>query len=95
MKLLSKSAWVVFTAGPTHAPRMYEEASALIRSFDANVCPHVLPDRAVYRHSSAAGQTVLEAEPDGKAALEIAQLHTWTCAHVRKSTFTHVGTVAR
>jgi len=65
------------------------------RSFDANVCPHVLPDRAVYRHASAAGQTVLEAEPDGKAALEIAQLHTWTCAHVRSSTLAHVGRAAR
>ena len=95
VKLLGKSAWVVFAAGPSHAPRMYEEASALIRSFDANVCPHILPDRAVYRHASAAGRTVLEAEPDGKAALEIAQLHTWACAHVCKSTHAHVGRAAQ
>jgi chromosome partitioning protein len=91
IKLLGKPAWVVFTAGPAHAPRMYEEAAELIRSFGIEVCPHILPDRAVYRHASAAGKTALELEPDGRAALEITQLHAWACTHVRNPTSALVG----
>jgi len=95
IKLLGKPAWVVFTAGPAHVPRMYEEAAELIRGFGIEVCPHILPDRAVYRHASAAGKTVLEMEPDGRAALEITQLHAWTCAHMRNPTCAHVGSAAQ
>lgn len=82
VKLLGKQGWVVFTAGPASAPRMYEEAAELVRGFGVGVCPTILPDRAAYRHASAAGKTVIELEPNGRAASEIAKLHLWTCAHV-------------
>lgn len=95
VKLLGKDGWVVFTAGPSFAPRMYEEATALINSFGINVCPHILSDRAAYRHASAAGKTVLEFEPKGRAAWEIAQLHTWTCAHALITTCAQMGSAAR
>lgn len=95
VRMLGKSAWIVFTAGPVHAPRMYEEAGELIRGFGVEVCPQNIPDRAIYRHASAAGQTVLEAEPGGKAACDITQLHMWACAHVRRSTPAHVGSAVR
>ncbi len=88
VKVLGKPAAVIFTAGPTHAPRLYQEATEFIHGAGVPVCPHMIPDRAIYRHASAAGQTVIEVDPDGKAACEIARLHSWTCAQV------HVGTPA-
>jgi chromosome partitioning protein len=91
VRLLDKPAFVVFTAGPPHAPRMYEEATELVLGFGIDPCPHILPDRAIYRHASAAGASVIEFEPDGKAAAEIAALHMWTIAQVNMSTTTHEG----
>lgn len=84
--MLGRKAFVVFTAGPVNAPRMYEEASTLVRSFGIEVCPYVLPDRAAYRHASAEGLTVLEAEPQGRASQEVSQIYTWTCEQVGNRT---------
>lgn len=81
----NKPAFVIFTAGPPHAPRMYEEVVELVRGFGIAPCPHLLPDRAIYRHASAAGASVLELEPNGKAASEIAAIHLWAIAHVKIS----------
>ena len=91
VRLLDKPAFVVFTAGPPHASRMYEEAVELVQGFGIDACPNILPDRAVYRHASAAGASVIEFEPDGKAAAEIAALHMWTIAHVNMSTIAREG----
>lgn len=91
VRLFDKPAYVVFTAGPPQAPRMYEEAVELVQSFGIEACPLILPDRAVYRHASAAGASVIEFEPEGKAAAEIAAFHMWTVAHVNTSTSAHEG----
>jgi chromosome partitioning protein len=91
VRLFDKPAYVVFTAGPPHAPRMYEEAAEWCRSLGSRLAVHILPDRAVYRHASAAGASVIEFEPDGKAAAEIAALHMWTIAHVNMPTIAHEG----
>ena len=79
MQLLRKPAFVVFTAGPPNAPRVYAEAGELVESYGTPPCPVILPDRAAYRHASAEGRTVTEAEPDGRAAAEIRTLYKWTC----------------
>jgi hypothetical protein len=42
-----------------------------------------------YRHASAAGASVIEHEPDGKAAAEIRELYMWITAHVNMSTCAH------
>ena len=89
VRLFDKPAFVVFTAGPPHAPRMYEEVAELVRAFGVEPCPHGLPDRAVYRHASAAGASVIEFEPAGKAAAEITALHMWITAHVDTVTRAH------
>jgi chromosome partitioning protein len=86
VRLFDKPAFVVFTAGPPHAPRIYKDAIELVHSFGIEACPQLLPDRAAYRHASAAGASVLEFEPAGKAASDIAALHTWTIGHVNMST---------
>lgn len=91
IRLFNKPAFLVFTAGPSIAPRMYEEANELVRGFGIGVCPHILPDRAAFRHASAAGASVLEFEPQGKAAAEIAAIHMWTIAQVSMSTTAHEG----
>jgi predicted flavoprotein YhiN len=82
VKLLGKQGWVVFTAGPSFAPRIYE-ATALINSFGISVCPHILSDRAAYRHASAAGKTVLEFEPHDAPLgnRTVAHVDMCTCAH--------------
>lgn len=91
VRLFGKPAFVVFTAGPPHAPRMYEEAIELLRGFGVEPCPRMLPDRAVFRHASAAGASVIELEPDGKAAAEIVALQMWITAHVNMSNTAHEG----
>lgn len=79
VQLLRKPAFVVFTAGPPNASRVYAEAGELVESYGTPSCPVTLPDRAAYRHASAQGQTVMEAEPDGKAAEEVRDLYRWMC----------------
>ena len=82
VQLLRKPAFVVFTAGPPNAPRIYAEAGELVGSYGTPPCPIVLPDRAAYRHASAEGRTVMELEPHGKAAEEIAAIYDWACRQV-------------
>jgi len=79
VQLLRRPAFVVFTAGPPNAPRIYQEAGELVDSFGTPPCPVLLPDRAAYRHASAEGRTVMESEPAGKAAEEVRDLYKWTC----------------
>lgn len=79
VQLLKKPAFVVFTAGPPNAPRVYQEAGELVESFGTPPCPVVLPDRAAYRHASAEGRSVMEAEPVGKAAADVREIYKWTC----------------
>lgn len=93
VQLLRKPAFVVFTAGSPNAPRMYEEADELVGSFGISACPVRLPDRAAYRHASAEGRTVMETEPDGKAADEIRQLYKWACRQLDMSTLRQAGEV--
>lgn len=85
VRLFNKPAFVIFTAGPPYARRMYEEVNDLVRGFGIEPSPFILPDRAVYRHASAAGASVIEFEPFGKAAGEITMLHKWVASHVNKS----------
>lgn len=79
VQLLRKPAFVVFTAGPPNAPRVYAEAEELVDGYGTPPCPIILPDRAAYRHASAEGRSVMELEPAGKAADEVRELYKWTC----------------
>lgn len=86
VELLSRPAFVVFTAGPPTAPHIYADARELVTGFGGQTCPIILPDRAAYRQAVAGGQTVFELNPGGKAASEIAKLHMWTCEQIHMST---------
>jgi chromosome partitioning protein len=89
VKLLGKPAALVFTAGPARASKIYADAVTLVESFGIDVCPHIIADRAAFRHASAAGETVFEFEPEGRAAAEITAVHMWLCEQVNMSTSTH------
>ena len=79
VQLLRKPAFVVFTAGSPNAPRMYQEAGELVEGFGTPACPIQIVDRAAFRHASAEGRTVMEFEPNGKAADDIRHIYKWTC----------------
>lgn len=74
-----KPAFVVFNAGPPRAPHIYREAASLIAGeFGLQIAPVVLPERAAFHHSAAAGRTAPEHDAQGKAADEIRTLWAWT-----------------
>ena len=91
VKASGKPAFVMFMGGPQRAPITYREARELIEGGDGmagmgvTVAPVMLTQRAVFHHSTAQGRTAIEAEPDGKAAEEVAALWKWTCKQVNTS----------
>ena len=50
--------------------------------YGLEAAPHYLADRAAFRHAAAEGKTVMEIEPNGRAAEEVRQLYMWACKHV-------------
>ena len=88
-----KPAFVVFNAGPPRAPHIYREAAHLIGGeFGLEIAPVVLPERAAFHHSTAAGLTAPEHHSQGKAADEIRALWAWTCEQLGLSTCAQVVT---
>lgn len=86
-----KPAFVVFNAGPPRAPLIYREATELIEGgFGLPIAPVVLPERAAFHHSAAAGRTALEQDSHGKAAAEIRALWVWAREQLDVSTRGHV-----
>ena len=82
-----KPAFVVFNAGPPRAPHIYREAANLIGGeFGLQIAPVVLPERAAFHHSAAAGRTAPEHDAQGKAADEIRALWAWTREQLGVST---------
>jgi len=76
-------AFVIFNAGPSRAPRVYRDAAALItEDFGMRIAPVVLPERAAFHHSAAAGRTAPEHVAAGKAADEVRALWAWTCGQL-------------
>ncbi len=73
-----RPAFVVLNAGPPRAPLIYREAAELITGgFGLPIAPVVLPERAAFHHSAAAGRTAPEHDVAGKAAGEIRALWAW------------------
>ena len=85
-ELLRKPAYVVFTAGPPNAPRVYEEAGEVVAGYGTPPAPVILADRAAYRHATAGGASVMETEPAGKAAADVRELYAWTCRQLGMKT---------
>lgn len=74
-----KPSFVVFNAGPPHAPLVYRDAAEVISStFRLPIAPVVLSERAAFHHATASGRSAPELGADSKAAAEIAALWAWT-----------------
>ena len=98
---VGKPAFVVFMGGPQRAPITYKEARELLEGttdvagLGLRVAPVMLTQRAIYHHSTAGGRTAPEAEPEGKAAEEVALLWTWMSEQVNLLTRSRVNKKAR
>lgn len=73
-------AVAVINAAPPRG-QLADEAAAAIRGYGLEVAPVVLAHRAAFVHSLTVGQTVIEYEPDSKAAQEIKDLFLFACKH--------------
>lgn len=78
VKNVGKKAAVIFTAGPSMAPKLYADAEDLVRDYGLEVAPVRLSERAAFHHATAAGKVASEIEPNGKAAAEVLALWTWS-----------------
>ena len=63
--------------------REAEEASEAIAALKVPVCPVQMVNRIAFSRALISGQSAQEYEPEGKAAQEIEQLHTFMCAHLQ------------
>jgi chromosome partitioning protein len=68
-----------------------EAGRAITAQFGMTVCPVRLGQRVAYNRCLLSGQTASEYEPEGKAAMEILQLHDWVCKQVGFRTSAKAG----
>lgn len=76
-KLAGKPAAVVINAAPPRGGQAKDAAEAVTEQYGAKVCPVVISQRAAFANALLQSQTAQEAEPDSKAAAEIARLWNW------------------
>jgi chromosome partitioning protein len=79
-------AFVVFNAAPHSATTLLEDARAIAEGAGLPACPVILRERSAYRASWPIGRTVVEVEPDSKAAQEIIELKDWVLAQLQVCT---------
>ena len=77
VRAAGKSAAALLNAAPPQASSMIAEARAAIAMHGIEAAPPTLSLRAAFVHAATAGLGVIEYEPDGRAAAEIAELWEW------------------
>ena len=65
----------VFNAVPPVGFKRRDDAMAFLRQYDIPLCPYAISHRAAFGDATALGQSVLEYEPEGKAAQEIREVY--------------------
>lgn len=65
------------------------EAAEAISELNVGICPVYLRQRVAFSRAMINGNSAQEYEPDGKAAYEAEQLHSFMCSHL--NTFTQEG----
>lgn len=78
-----KPAFVVLNAVPARATQIIAEAGAVVENLGLQLCPVQFGERAAFHRASAAGETAMEAEPEGKAAGEVDALWRWLTQQIR------------
>ena len=79
-------AFVVFNAAPHGATTLLDDARAIVGDAGLAVAPPVLRERGAFRAAWPLGKAVVETEPRGKAAGEVAELRKWLCAYLQVCT---------
>ena len=88
--LAKANAVAVLNATPPRGT-LPDEATEAMKAHGLEVCPVHIVQRMAFVHSLTAGQTVIEFEPESKAAMEIKALYVWTVTRANMSTLSHVG----
>ena len=79
-------AVVVINAGPPRGAQSHDAAEAVAAQYGAEVCPIIIPQRAVYSHAITESKTAQEYEKESKAAQEMVDLWNWIVRRVDTST---------
>ena len=66
------------------------EAAEAIANLDVQICSVQLGQRVAFSRALIAGKSAEEFEPDGKAAVEAKNLHTFMCEHMHTLSREHV-----
>jgi chromosome partitioning protein len=82
IKRLDKQAAFVLSQTPPRGYRIHEARQGL--SVLGSVAPPVIVARSAFQDAQGAGLSVLEYEPDGKAAQDVAALWTWLEKRMQK-----------
>ncbi len=86
-----KPAWVIVNELHPAARTQAEQLKNIIAdTYPFPVCPVHLSRLDVFANSADAGLSVLEQEPEGKAAEEIRRVYKFVCQQVEKSESSHV-----
>lgn len=80
------TAFVVFNAAAPGATTLLDDARAIVERAGLAVAPVILRERSAYRAAWPTGKGVMETEPKGKAAGEVAQLMNWVCEQLQVCT---------
>jgi chromosome partitioning protein len=86
VKSTAVPAFVVFNAAPHSATTLLEDARAIVEEAGLSSAPIVLRERSAYRASWPLGKTVIETEPNSKAAQELVELKNWVLATLQVCT---------
>ena len=79
-------AFVVFNAAPHSATTLLDDARAIVERTGLATAPVILRERGAYRSAWPLGKAVVEFDPRGKAAHEIAQLKDWVFEQLQMCT---------
>ena len=82
VKLAKCQAAVVLTCVPPRGSLTIQAAKA-VASYDIEIAPVHIGQRASFVHSLTSGQAVLEYEPNGKAMEEVIKLYKWIVKQVK------------
>lgn len=81
-KLASKPVGLVINAGPSQGERAVAAGEHARQSYNVEVCPIVVHQRAIFAHALIDSRCAQEVEPSGKAAGEIVALWSWVAQHL-------------
>ena len=85
------TAYVIANKMHPAATKQAEALKQIIReTYPIPVCPHHVSNLDVYATSQDSGQSVIDADPQGRAAAEIRQLYTFTISQSNKLESPHV-----